>query len=206
MLDRYETEAAAEGAITSMNGFELGGRQLKVGHASVSGNTPPGNIADPGAFNALPKTGAALAAADIAATRQASVQLGTTEEYKASRCCVLSNMVEAEEVDEELEEEVREECSKYGAVAEVVIHAEKPSDAHIRVFVLFSTPAGDTPAPLPSLLLVGMMPRCQARWGVEQGHRQLFEPCMGGGSAGDKCWPDSSMKESSNKATTQYDR
>ena len=152
-MDRYDTDAAAEGAITSMNGFELGGRQLKVGRASVCGNMPPGNIADPGASNALPKTGAALAAADIAATLHASAQQGD-----ASRCCVLSNMVGAEEVDEELEEEVKEECGKYGAVAKVVIHTDKPSDKCIRVFVLFASPTGDTPVTLPGMLLADMTP------------------------------------------------
>ena len=34
----------------------------------------------------------------------------------------LKNMVTAEEVDDELEEETKEECSKYGEVNKCVIH------------------------------------------------------------------------------------
>jgi len=56
-----------------------------------------------------------------------------------SRCIVLKNMVDAEDVDDELEEEVTSECSKYGAVEKVVLYQDKQEGASIvKVFVLFS--------------------------------------------------------------------
>jgi poly(U)-binding-splicing factor PUF60 len=38
---------------------------------------------------------------------------------------VLKNMVGPDEVDDELEGEVKEECSKYGNVSRVLIHSER---------------------------------------------------------------------------------
>jgi poly(U)-binding-splicing factor PUF60 len=42
-----------------------------------------------------------------------------------SRVLILKNMVGPDEVDDELEGEVKEECSKYGNVNRVVIHTER---------------------------------------------------------------------------------
>lgn len=60
---------------------------------------------------------------------------------------VLKNMVGSDEVDEELENEVTDECSKYGKVEHVIIYQEKQSedeDAEIivKIFVEFSSPEG----------------------------------------------------------------
>lgn len=62
-----------------------------------------------------------------------------------SRVMVLKNMVGSDEVDEELENEVTDECSKYGKVEHVIIYQEKQSedeDAEIivKIFVEFSSP------------------------------------------------------------------
>ena len=63
---------------------------------------------------------------------------------------ILRNMVGAEEVDEDLESEVVDECSKYGNVNRVIIYQEKQSeddDAEIlvKIFVEFSQPSGMSP-------------------------------------------------------------
>ncbi|XP_071443172.1 poly(U)-binding-splicing factor half pint isoform X3 [Hetaerina americana] len=62
-----------------------------------------------------------------------------------SRVVILRNMVEPEEVDETLQEEIQDECSKFGVVDRVIIYNEKQSededdDAEIivKIFVEFS--------------------------------------------------------------------
>lgn len=65
-----------------------------------------------------------------------------------SRVMILRNMVGPEEVDEDLESEVVDECSKYGSVNRVIIYQEKQSeedDAEIlvKIFVEFHTVAGN---------------------------------------------------------------
>ena len=67
---------------------------------------------------------------------------------------VLKNMVSADEVDEELESEITDECGRYGVVRKVVIYQERQGheeDAEIivKIFVAFSSPSG-----LPSLLYI----------------------------------------------------
>lgn len=57
---------------------------------------------------------------------------------------VLRNMVTAEEMDDDLEDEVTEECGKYGKVNRVIIYQEKQGeevDAEIivKIFVEFSS-------------------------------------------------------------------
>ena len=60
-----------------------------------------------------------------------------------SRVIILRNMVEPEDVDETLQEEIQDECSKYGTVERVIIYNEKQSeddDAEVivKIFVEFS--------------------------------------------------------------------
>ena len=61
---------------------------------------------------------------------------------------MLNNMVTAEDLDEDLEEEVTSECSKHGSVERVVIYQERQSaedDAEVivKIFVLFLSGAGE---------------------------------------------------------------
>jgi len=54
-------------------------------------------------------------------------------------------MVSAEDLDEELEEEVTSECSRYGAVERVIIYQERQgveddAEVIIKIFVSFSAP------------------------------------------------------------------
>ncbi len=67
-------------------------------------------------------------------------------DHQQSRSIVLRNMVGPEDVDEELEREVTDECSKYGAVEKVVIYQERQSeragDVVIKIFILFQNADG----------------------------------------------------------------
>lgn len=63
------------------------------------------------------------------------------------RVMVLRNMVGPEDLDDELENEVTDECGKYGVVIRVIIYQEKQSeeaDAEIivKIFVEFSNQSG----------------------------------------------------------------
>jgi len=63
-----------------------------------------------------------------------------------SRVIILRNMVGPEDVDETLQEEITDECSKFGSVEKVIIYQEKQSedeDAEIivKIFVEFSNGA-----------------------------------------------------------------
>ncbi|ENN83594.1 hypothetical protein YQE_00051, partial [Dendroctonus ponderosae] len=59
-----------------------------------------------------------------------------------SRVVILKNMVGPEDVDESLQDEIQEECSKYGQVERVIIYNERQSeddknDVIVKIFVKF---------------------------------------------------------------------
>ncbi|CAI5465153.1 unnamed protein product, partial [Closterium sp. Yama58-4] len=156
----FETEEAAKGAIQCMNGFQLGGRQLKVGWASAShapSAASPAAPAFPSAIPGMPAIpgfpGAALPAAaggaGLMGAVPGAVAAASPAEAAASlpaspcRCIVMRNMVTPEEVDDDLQSEVTDECGKFGKVERVVIYqeqqSEKPGDAIVKIFVLFSS-------------------------------------------------------------------
>ena len=63
------------------------------------------------------------------------------------KVCVLRNMVGPEDLDEDLQNEVESECSRYGNVERVIIYQEKQGeelDAEIivKIFVEFTNQAG----------------------------------------------------------------
>ena len=64
-----------------------------------------------------------------------------------SKVLVLRNMVGVEDLDEDLEHEVTDECTKFGNVSRVVIYKEKQGEEEdaeviVKIFVEFSVPAG----------------------------------------------------------------
>lgn len=65
-----------------------------------------------------------------------------------SRVVILRNMVGPEDVDETLQEEIQDECSKFGAVEKVIIYKEKQTDNDdfddtiVKIFVEFSMLSG----------------------------------------------------------------
>ncbi|CAF4480475.1 unnamed protein product [Rotaria socialis] len=62
-----------------------------------------------------------------------------------SRVCVLRNMVGPEDVDDDLQQEITDECSKYGEVIKVVIYTEQQgydddnAEQIVKIFVEFQT-------------------------------------------------------------------
>ncbi|XP_045107346.1 poly(U)-binding-splicing factor half pint-like isoform X5 [Portunus trituberculatus] len=63
-----------------------------------------------------------------------------------SNVVILRNMVGAEEVDELLQEEITEECGRFGSVRHVIIYQEKQSDEEdaevlVKIFVEFGSPS-----------------------------------------------------------------
>lgn len=69
-----------------------------------------------------------------------------------SRVIILRNMVGPEDVDETLQEEIQEECTKFGSVSRVIIFNEKQTENEdddeaeiiVKIFVEFSTTAEAT--------------------------------------------------------------
>ena len=155
----YASQKSCDEAIASMNLFTLGGQYLRVGRAL----TPPLPLMPPNA--SLPFTGS-MSMSDLkpmltSANAFSSEQTLQQEESVSisgsnarllvmhklsrrteSRVLVLRNMVGPEDIDEELEGEVNDECSKYGKVQRVVVYQETQEDGSmiVKIFVLFSTP------------------------------------------------------------------
>lgn len=65
-----------------------------------------------------------------------------------SRVIILRNMIGPEDVDESLQEEIQEECSKFGSVERVIIYNEKQSEDDenaeviVKIFVEFAETKG----------------------------------------------------------------
>lgn len=66
-----------------------------------------------------------------------------------SRVIILRNMIGPEDVDESLQEEIQEECSKFGTVERVIIYNEKQSEDDenaeviVKIFVEFAETKGE---------------------------------------------------------------
>lgn len=67
--------------------------------------------------------------------------------FLQSKVVVLRNMVTVEDIDDDLEDEVTSECSRYGNVNRVLIYQEKQgieedAEVVVKIFVIFHTSAG----------------------------------------------------------------
>lgn len=141
----FETEAAATEALT-MNNFDLGGTTLHVCRAT----TPAENVS---IYGTLEHAGSSAPTNPVSSTAEEDIQdqleqankeqeprgvasessglaktdlNGYSERSNVSRVIVLKNMVTADdELDDTLQLEVYEECSKHGTVNQVVIYVDK---------------------------------------------------------------------------------
>eukprot|EP00644_Phytophthora_capsici_P008651 jgi/Phyca11/111343/e_gw1.20.542.1 len=141
---QFVEESCAQSAIQHMNGFELAGQPLKVGKASEAAMLI--NLATSQDKIVLDGPGA-TADGITGAVEPEKKPFGVDDVEKVKdvadsndKCCLcLMNLVNRGEVDNELEDEVRGECGKFGIVKKVEIH--ELAD-HVRVFVLFDDAAG----------------------------------------------------------------
>lgn len=68
---------------------------------------------------------------------------------ESSPVIVLKNMVTPEDVDDSLQDEITEECNRYGTVERVIIYQEKQSEEEdapvvVKIFVEFTNPSGNS--------------------------------------------------------------
>lgn len=89
-----------------------------------------------------------------------------------SKVVILRNMVGPEDVDETLQEEIQEECSKFGVVDKVIIYKEKQTDNDdddfddviVKIFVEFSMSSGEWSFhTIPDRLLTWSFYHCRSR-------------------------------------------
>ncbi|KAK6587688.1 Ro ribonucleoprotein-binding 1 [Cryptosporidium xiaoi] len=194
----FSTADQAKLAIETMNGFEVGGKQLKVnvatalkphsgGGSSGSGGAstqvggvhggssigqipmiPPIQNVLPSQISSIPMPHQMVLPSMVPMQNITPppppmnplyqqppgfpVSSGAPQSYgiqnspttQNSNIILLTNMVGPDEIDDELKEEVKIECSKYGKVYDVRIHVSshlsKPSD-RVRIFVVFESPS-----------------------------------------------------------------
>ncbi|KAJ3297484.1 hypothetical protein HK104_000443 [Borealophlyctis nickersoniae] len=136
---QYERPEDAKIALDKMNGFEIMGRSIRVGH--ITDKALPGGLS---AFN-LDESDAAgftlnsFSRAELMAKLARDDMPGLGRKPAApvimpTRCILLKNMFGPEDMteenwDKELEEDVQSECSKYGKVVHIAV--EKDTEGHI---------------------------------------------------------------------------
>jgi hypothetical protein len=156
----FEQHDAAAQAIQVMNGFTLANRQLKVGWANSALGTPGAGALEGGASvsdaaaaaaaaaaSAVTPAGNAMALGQQAALLPDSANLAISSNAqrahvmaklsnRPSKVVLLKNMVDADDVDETLEEEITDECNKFGPVHKVIIATlEEAGMRLVKIFV-----------------------------------------------------------------------
>jgi len=145
----YDNKPSADLAIARMQNFMLGGRHLRVNqpteqrrplHALGTQSTGVSGVLTLG-----PPGSAAGAAANTAAigesTLQAAGGVAVPRPVINSKTVCLENMVGPGELDEDLADEVKEECESVGPVTKVRVE-EVGAEKHVRVFVTFKETEG----------------------------------------------------------------
>ncbi|KAL4855786.1 DNA-damage-repair/toleration protein [Chlorella vulgaris] len=112
-------------------------------------NAAPGQASNPAPAAAPVAAGTGFGVA-AGGEQPAKRQRSATFNRPPTRVVLLTNMIGPGEVDKELDREVGEECSKYGAVTNVMIfevtEAGFPSDQAVRIFVQFDRTEAATKA------------------------------------------------------------
>jgi hypothetical protein len=167
----FESHESAQNAITTMNGFDLGGRSLKIGWANsaIQPASPAVDIsalatAQAAAMSFMKGGVAGVAAAAPVGVQQQVVASVSSEENASissaeqraslmqklaqgtatpSLVVCLKNMVDPHEVDADLEGEIKEECTKYGTVESVSIQKlVEGGSEKVKIFVRLAAPKG----------------------------------------------------------------
>eukprot|EP00298_Acanthocystis_sp_HF-20_P001111 c11508_g1_i1.p1 GENE.c11508_g1_i1~~c11508_g1_i1.p1 ORF type:complete len:435 (-),score=136.32 c11508_g1_i1:27-1331(-) len=125
----FGTYDAAEEAIKYMNNYELAEKKIRLSWES------PESIAV------------------YAANKSAEDLRQKWDSSKPTRCLLLRNMVERDEVDDQLGKEILEECEQLGKVDRIVIYSETQSDretndSNTKIFVFFEDISGSARAQL----------------------------------------------------------
>eukprot|EP00051_Salpingoeca_urceolata_P014019 m.177674 g.177674 ORF g.177674 m.177674 type:complete len:529 (+) comp17969_c0_seq3:2148-3734(+) len=146
-------------AITDLSGAELPHVTQAKALAAMTGAPNPVLVASQPGMAAAGAAAPAQPAAAVAQGQSASLRneeevsiSGSSQRFEImrklqqrekgqSRVVVLRNMVGVEDIDENLEDEVKGECSKYGPVDRVVIYKDQPDSTtqavSVKIFVSF---------------------------------------------------------------------
>jgi len=120
--------------------------------AAVAGQAPPPpppQMMQPGGMYMVPA--AAYAAANAAEPLEDRVSISGNQRQmlmerlergteRPSRCCLMTDMVAPGQVDDMLEGEMRQECSKFGVVQRIVIYEDHSAGGAVKIFALFTSP------------------------------------------------------------------
>ncbi|CAJ0829919.1 13073_t:CDS:10, partial [Entrophospora sp. SA101] len=138
---QYKNAEDARQALEKMNGFELAGRTIKVGLVTDKSNGMNLNL-DDGALNPQSRVELMQKLArdtDLIAPASAPTQSEPPVQPRVNptRCVLLKNMFNPDEETEsnwaeELEEDVKSECLKYGNVVHIGIDKESDGDVYMK--------------------------------------------------------------------------
>nr|CAB3265312.1 poly(U)-binding-splicing factor PUF60-like [Phallusia mammillata] len=112
--------------------------------ASLASKPPPANLKAAQENMELPNTLSAQEDVKLSGVQARHMVMQKLMRKEESTVMVLRNMVDVEDIDEDLESEVMEECGKFGSVNRVIIYQEKQSEAEdapvlVKIFVQFAS-------------------------------------------------------------------